>query len=242
MLVSIIIPALNEGRTILDVLHRCLALPLDKEILVVDNNSSDDTRLLVERLIADNGLAGKVVLLTEQVRGKGRAYRKGIEAARGDVIVFQDADSEYDPDSIPGMVELLRDNSVVFGRRMGSLYQIEISAFIANKVLLTLVNRRFNVRLSDIFTGQRAFRRDALCDLDIQSNGFDVETEITMKTLTMGYKWIEMDVTYSPRDRKAGKKIGMLSFMSILVRYFLLGRRVVQSSAVRGNELKRQNT
>jgi glycosyltransferase involved in cell wall biosynthesis len=242
MRVSIIIPALNEGKTILDVLHRCLALPLDKEILVVDNNSSDDTRLLVERLIADNALAGKVFLLTEQVKGKGRAYRKGIESARGELIVFQDADSEYAPESIPEMVELLRDNSVVFGRRVGSLYQIAVSAFIANKALLTLVNRRFNVSLADIFTGQRAFRRDALRDLDIQSNGFDVETEITMKTLAMGYKWVEMDVPYSPRDREAGKKIGVRSFISILVRYFLLGRGALQSSAVRGNGFKSQNT
>ena len=226
MLASIIIPALDEAHTIVDVLDRCLRLPFEKEIIVVDNNSRDDTCQMVRDFILDNACESTISLIRQSKRGKGAALQKGVESAHGDAIVFQDADCEYDPANIAALVGQLGSYDVVFGSRLGRLYAISPSAFIANKILLTLVNRRFSVSLSDIFTGQRAFRRDVLDRIGISSTGFDVETELTIKTLSMGYRWTEVDVSYSPRDRKAGKKIGAFSFLAILCRYLLLAMKM----------------
>jgi len=244
MLVSIIIPALNEADTILDVISGCLMLSLRKEIIVVDNNSTDGTYRLVENFVAE-GKAGNVVhLLRESARGKGAARRKGLKRAKGDAIVFQDADCEYNPASITALVENLNEYDAVFGCRVGRPYDISTAAFIANKLIIFLLNRRFHALLSDVLTGQRAFRRSALNHIGPASTGFDVETELTIKTLTMGYKWRQIDVPYSPRDRKNGKKIGLLSFISILYRCLVLSRRkthLIPTHGSRQNDFKHQN-
>jgi glycosyltransferase involved in cell wall biosynthesis len=222
VLVSIIIPTFNEGRTIFDVLSKCLALKLEKEIIVVDNNSTDGTRSLVREFIADKQFNGTVHLLHEPVKGKGAALKRGFGHSQGEFIVFQDADCEYEPSSIPALVDQLRVYDVVFGCREGRLYGISAAAFIANKTLMAMINRRFGVLLGDIFTGQRGFRRGVLNHMGIVSTGFDVETELTIKTLRRGYRWCEINVPYSPRNRASGKTIGIRAFIQILYRYFSL--------------------
>jgi glycosyltransferase involved in cell wall biosynthesis len=244
MLVSIIIPALNESKTILDVLSKCMALDLEKEIIVVDNNSTDGTYHLVREFIRDKRFSGTVHLLREPMKGKGAALKKGFEQSKGEIIVFQDADFEYEPASITTLVDQLRSHEVVFGCRVGRLYRVSTAAFIVNKLLVAMFNRDFRVTPEDILTGQRGFRRSVLDRIGIASRGFDVETELTIKTLSMGYRWTEVNVPYSPRDRKSGKKIGFFAFLLILSRYLVLSMKTMPLAPSHGthrNECKQQN-
>lgn len=215
-LVSIIIPAYNEEDTILKVLSQCVSLLLHKEILVVDNGSTDDTALIIDHAITYNPAFRNVRLLSEPLKGKGNALRKGVANASGSFVVFHDADCEYDPKQIPLIVEALRSSPIVNGCRVGRLYDIGIGPFLANKIFLALITRYFKADLSDILTGQRGFSRNLLNSLELSSSGFEIETEMTLKALMKGLVIRELSVPYEPRDKRSGKKIGARDFIIIL--------------------------
>lgn len=232
MLASIIIPVYNESDYIIGTLKRCLDLDMDKELIVVDNDSTDDSFSLVRRFIEEQGPGCPVTLLTAGKKGKGNAVRAGLKSARGSVVIFQDADSEYDPAFIPKMVEALRECDAVHGVRVCRPYEIGVGPFLANKLLLRLVNRKDGKRLLDIFTGQRGYRREVLESIDITSEGFELETELAVRVLDRGYRIKEIDVRYRPRSRKQGKKIGILDLVSICSKYFLLSREIGKERGV----------
>lgn len=225
-LTSIIIPMFNESSWIIRTLTLCCDLQIKKEIIVVDNNSFDGSYSLVKDFIGRRKLHKEVILLSEEKKGKANAVRKGLSVAKGDYIIFHDADLEYDPRFIPQLVYELRDCDVVIGCRNCRPYSISIPAFIANKVLLKMIQRKYSVNISDIFAAQRGFQRSTIFRLPITSERFEMEAELTIRALEEGLKFKEIDVSYSPRSRNEGKKIGLRDFFLILMKYYSVGRQI----------------
>jgi glycosyltransferase involved in cell wall biosynthesis len=214
-LTSIIIPVFNEAPYIVRTIKQCLSLPLNKEIIVVDNNSSDGSYELAQSYLDHRGPDG-VSLYREPRRGKANAITLGIQMSRGRFIVFHDADQEYDHSYIPPMVALLAKHDAVHGCRICNPYAISLGPYMANKYLLWLIRKKYKKNVNDIFTGQRAYRRSFLRGMTFLSRGFELETELTIRTLAGDYSFAEIQVTYSPRTKSEGKKIGFKDFVTIL--------------------------
>jgi len=213
-LVSIIIPCLNERNTILKVIDNVQQLPCNKEIIVVDNGSYDGTYQIIQNLAFNN-----LKILREPRKGKGYALRKGIEHATGEYIIFQDADLEYDSSTIVDIIRLLNDYEAVITKRICYPYSIKILPFIANKIVIYLVKKLFHKSVSDIFTGQRGYRREVIERFNIESKGFEIETELTVKMLLHNIMFTECNVIYTPRSEK---RIGFFDFVVILNKLFTL--------------------
>lgn len=217
-LTSIIIPVFNEAPYIVRTIEQCLSLPLNKEIIIVDNNSNDGGYELVRSYLDDRNPSG-ISLYREPKRGKANAITLGLEKSSGDFIVFHDADQEYDHNYIPVMVELLGKHDAVHGCRICKPYAISLGPYMANKYLLWLIRKKYKKNVNDIFTGQRAYRRSFLSGITLLSRGFELETELTIRTLAGDYSFTEIEVTYRPRTKSEGKKIGFKDFVTILNLY-----------------------
>lgn len=209
---SVVIPAYNEEKTIESVLKALLAAPLPKlEIIVVDDGSSDDTRKIlkiIEKKYIDT------LIFREVNGGKGAALRDGIAKATGDFVVIQDADLEYDPQDLPAVLEPLLDGKadVVYGSRfMGSAAHrvVYFWHYLANKYLTTLSNIFNNLNLSDMETGYKMFRRELIQDIEITENSFGIEPEITAKIAHRKARIYEVGISYHGRTYEEGKKIGL---------------------------------
>ncbi len=210
MKLSIIIPVYNERNTILQVIERVAALPLDKEIIVVDDGSTDGTRDLLAGLDVSR-LTSHVsrfkAILQDRNCGKGAAVRRGIREAAGDYIVFQDADLELDPGNIPALLSKAEEgHPAVYGSRFLKPVKIAWVSLMANRLLTALTNVLFGGRITDMETCYKLCARQALLSLDLRADRFDIEPEITCKLLRRGYAIVELPVFYVPR--KEGKKIG----------------------------------
>jgi glycosyltransferase involved in cell wall biosynthesis len=209
---TLLVPAYNEQDTIEDVLRRAGALDLDAELLVVDDGSTDGTVSAVERVQAD--LGDRVRLLRhERNRGKGAAVRTGIQASRGEFLVIQDADLEYDPRDIPKLVGPLLEGvaDVVYGTRLrgGEPQRAHLFwHYAGNRFLSLLTNVLFNTTISDMEVGYKAFRGDMIRGIELSSNGFGFEPEITAKLLRQGsVRLYEIPISYYGRTYAEGKKI-----------------------------------
>jgi len=221
--ISIVIPVYNERNTILEVIERVRALPLCKEIIVVDDCSTDGTRGWLETL---RGQADVRVILKDRNEGKGAALRTGFAAASGDVLIVQDADLEYDPRDIPVVVRPVLDGKadVAYGSRYLKGRGTDGSRVhrFGNWLLTALSNRLNGVRLTDMETCYKAFRRDVLREIELKQNRFGFEPEITAKLARRRYRIQEVPIRYQPRSYAAGKKIGVKDLVSTLyciVRY-----------------------
>jgi len=209
MILSVIIPLYNEKATIEEIVRRVKAAePQDKEIIIVDDGSTDGTRDVLKNLAAD-----KVkVILHEKNAGKGGAIRTGLEAARGDIVMLQDADLEYDPKEIAALIKPIQDGmaDVVYGSRfMGGRPQ-RVHMFwhqIGNRFLTFLANITYNYTLTDLETCYKAFRRDFIKDFKIRSNGFTIEPELTAKIWKKHARLYEVPISYYGRSYDEGKKI-----------------------------------
>ena len=212
-LISLLVPAYDEAATIGDVLRRAAAVELDTEIVVVDDGSADGTAAVVERIAGELG-DGRVRLIRhEGNRGKGAAVRTAIAAARGEFLVIQDADLEYDPRDVPKLVRPLLEGvaDAVYGSRLrgGEPQRAHLFwHYVGNRFLSLLTNVLFNTTISDMEVGYKAFRADLIRSLELTSEGFGIEPEITAKLLRLGgVRLYEIPISYYGRTYSEGKKI-----------------------------------
>ena len=223
MKLSIVIPAYNEAGTIRDVLRRVLDTPYDKQIIVVDDGSTDGTR----EILAEIANPAIEVIVHTRNQGKGAALKTGFAAARGDVVIVQDADLEYDPRDYAALLEpLLSGNAdVVYGSRFlsGPRRVLFFWHMLANKTLTLVSNMLTNLNLTDMETGYKAFRIDVVRHLWLESNGFGVEPEITAKVARLGYRVYEVPVSYNGRTYEEGKKVQWTDAVSALVAIIRFG-------------------
>jgi glycosyltransferase involved in cell wall biosynthesis len=204
MRVSFIVPAYNEAATIGDVLERVGRLELEKQVIVVDDGSTDDTAGIAE--------AAGATVLRQSNRGKGAAIRAAIPHVDGDIAVIQDADGEYDPAEVPMLIEPILSGhaDVVFGSRLSGGRPQRVYLFwhlVGNRFLSLLTNVLYNTTLSDMETGYKAFRTDVIRTLDLRENRFGIEPEITAKVCTRGLRIYELPISYYGRSYEEGKKI-----------------------------------
>jgi glycosyltransferase involved in cell wall biosynthesis len=209
MRVSFLIPVYNEEATIVEVLRRLDQLDLDKQIVVVDDGSTDGTAAELERW---RDAHPETIIVTQPHRGKGAALRAATARIDGDIAVIQDADLEYDPADVPALIEpIVRGAAdVVFGTRLRGGRPQRAHLFwhlVGNRALSLFANVLFNTTLSDIETGYKAFRVEALRSLDLRRNDFGVEAEITAKAARQRLRIFELPVSYYGRTYEEGKKI-----------------------------------
>jgi glycosyltransferase involved in cell wall biosynthesis len=226
-LLSVIVPCYNERATVAELLRRVREVPIDKEILVIDDQSTDGSRDIVARLAAEWPEIRQILQPVNQ--GKGAAIRRGIDEARGDIVLIQDADLEYDPDDYPKLVQPIVDGhaDAVFGSRFEG-YPRRVMLFwhrMGNTFLTFLSNATTNLDLTDMETCYKVFRRDVIQSIKLNSNRFGIEPEITAKLAKRGYRIFEVPIAYYGRDYWEGKKInwkdGFVALWTIL-RYGLL--------------------
>jgi glycosyltransferase involved in cell wall biosynthesis len=205
MRVSFLIPAYNEAATIVEVLDRVDALPFDKQVIVVDDGSTDGTADLVA---ARDG----VLLLRQPNRGKGSALRSAIGHIDGDIAVIQDADMEYDPAEVPKLIEPIERGAadVVYGSRLKGGEPQRAYMFwhlLGNRFLSLLTGILYNTTLSDMETGYKAFRSEVLRSLDLRQDDFGIEPEITAKVCLRKLRVYELPISYYGRTYAEGKNI-----------------------------------
>jgi glycosyltransferase involved in cell wall biosynthesis len=206
--VSFIVPAYNEASTIADVLERVQALDFDKQVVVVDDGSTDDTPRVLEEWAGRDGIR----VVRQENRGKGAAIRAAIPLLDGDITVIQDADMEYDPADVPELIEPIRRGSadVVFGSRLSGGRPQRAYLFwhlVGNRFLSLLTNVLYNTTLSDMETGYKAFRTEVLRSLDLREDDFAIEPEITAKVCKRDLRVYELPIAYYGRTYAEGKKI-----------------------------------
>jgi glycosyltransferase involved in cell wall biosynthesis len=209
MRVSFLVPAYNEAATIGALLEAVWALDLEKQIVVVDDGSTDGTGD-----IADRWSLGRdgVMVLRQQNRGKGAAVRAAIPHADGDISVIQDADLEYDPADVPALIAPIERGvaDVVYGSRLSGGRPQRAYLFwhlVGNRFLSLLTNVLYNTTLSDMETGYKAFRTEVLRSLDLHQNDFAIEPEITAKICKRNLRVYELPISYYGRTYAEGKKI-----------------------------------
>ena len=206
-LLSVVMPVYNERATVEEIVARVLAVPLRIELVAVDDASSDGTRDVLQRLAREHGFK---LLLQEKNRGKGAAVRRGIAEAQGDVIVVQDADLEYSPEEYPELIDLIVRGKAdaVFGSRFIGRHRCFLfTHYLANLFLNLVTNVLYNTTMTDMETCFKAVRADLLKALELKSDRFGIEPEITAKLFKRGARVYEVPITYEGRDYSEGKKI-----------------------------------
>ncbi len=229
-LVSVVVPCFNERATIVHAVKRVLDAPFPKEVVVVDDGSTDGSRDVLRAEVEK--LSGVRVFYQPENRGKGAALRRGFAEAKGDIVIVQDADLEYDPFEIPSIVRPIVDGDadVVFGSRfLGGPHRVLYYWHsVANHALTTLSNMVTDLNLTDMETCYKAFRADVLRALDLKEARFGFEPEVTIKVSRLPQIRIyEVPISYSGRTYAQGKKIGLkdaFRAMYCLARYGILTR------------------
>jgi glycosyltransferase involved in cell wall biosynthesis len=221
---SVLMPVYNEARTIEEILRQVIAVPIEKEILVVDDGSSDRTG---EILRAWDGRDGVRVIRHSENLGKGRALATAFGEARGEILIIQDADLEYDPGDYSALLRPIEAGraDIVYGSRFRGASENRVQNFwhtVGNRVLTLISNVFTDLNLTDMATCYKVFHRRVLPALDLESKRFGVDAEITVKVSRRGFRIFEVPVSYFARSRAEGKKIRLrdgFSALGALVRY-----------------------
>ncbi len=208
MKLSVIIPVFNEAKTINEIIRRVEATGLVDEIIAVDDGSTDGSRDLLTHI---DGSGIVKVVYHERNQGKGRAVRTGIENARGDLILIQDADLEYDPREYPILLKPIEEGiaDVVYGSRFlgAGRRPVLFWNMVANRLLTLVTNILYNNILTDMETCYKLFKRRVVENMSLHARGFDFEPEFTAKVLKSKVRVFEVPITFNPRDYAEGKKI-----------------------------------
>ena len=227
---SVLIPVYNEEKTIKKCVERVLVakiLNMNLEVIISDNNSTDNTKEILKS-IKDPRIK---LLFKENNEGKGANIKNALNHATGDVVLFQDADLEYSPENFKNLLRPFFENEaeVVFGTRLSRAKTTRITGFpnyIANKIITFLANFLYNKIFSDISTGYKVFKKDIIKNLNITSNGFEIEPEITAKISKMkNLKIFEVPISIYSRNYDEGKKVRWWHFFTYL--YHLLKWRII---------------
>jgi dolichol-phosphate mannosyltransferase len=223
---SVVVPVYNEAGSIEAIIRQVRGVPLEVELIVVDDGSTDGTR---EKLNAIPGIDR--LILHERNRGKGAAVRTGIAAATGDVVVIQDADLEYDPFDFLPMLERIEKGgaAVVYGSRiLGRNPMSHLRFYLGGRCLTWIANRLYGLHLTDEPTCYKMFRREILQGLDLRCEGFEFCPEVTAKVARLGHRIVEVPIRYRPRTLSEGKKIrardGLIAIWTLVRWRFWRGR------------------
>jgi glycosyltransferase involved in cell wall biosynthesis len=225
---SIVIAVYNEQETIGEILKRVQAVDMDKEIIIVDDCSTDKTRVFLQEIVETNSRCNPAFVLfpqtgdrlrTDNIKiffheknlGKGAALRRGFQEANGKIIIVQDADLEYDPQDYYKLAELIRNGlaDVVYGSRFtGGTHRVLLFWHSVGNKFLTLVSNMFtNLNLTDVWTCYKAFKREVLQEIVLKENRFGFEPEVTAKVAKAGWRVYEVPISYYGRTYAQGKKI-----------------------------------
>jgi glycosyltransferase involved in cell wall biosynthesis len=210
MKISVIIPVYNEKSTISEIIARVRAVDLEKEIIVIDDGSTDGTPQQLAKI--GSQFEDVKVLSHQENRGKGAALRTGFAAASGEILIVQDADLEYDPREYEALLVPILDGraEVVYGSRFlsGPHRVLFFWHYVGNKFLTLLCDALSNLNLTDMETCYKVFKKEVLDDIQLKSNRFGFEPEFTMKIAKKGFRVYEVPISYSGRTYEEGKKIG----------------------------------
>jgi len=220
---SVVMPVYNEKPTLAEVLARVRAVPIDKEIIIIDDGSTDGTRDLLAIMEKDPGTR---VLYHPRNRGKGAAVRTGLSACTGDIIIIQDADLEYFPEEYPELIAPIRKGvaDVVYGSRFkGKTNRVLFfHHYLANRLLTLFSNLFTNLNLSDIQTCYKVFRREAVQAIPLGQDGFGFDPEVTAKVARRRCRVFEVPISYDGRTYEQGKKVrakDIFNALYCIVRY-----------------------
>lgn len=209
MKLSVIVPVFNEEKTIGEIIRRIDDVAIDKEVIVVDDGSSDKTAEIIRGY---NSRKDVKTLFHDKNRGKGAAIRTGLKHAEGDVIIIQDADLEYDPSEYQKLIQpiLSSEAEVVYGSRNIVRESVGKSSnlFYIGGILLTkIANLLYGSNLTDVTTCYKVFKKDVIDSIKLECDGFEFCDEVTAKILKKGINIKEVPITYHPRSKEEGKKI-----------------------------------
>ena len=203
---SIIVPVYNEEKTVVDVIEHLKKLPFNKEIIIIDDGSTDGTREILSNI---KDLAVKIVF-HETNKGKGSAIATGLKNAEGEIIAIQDADLEYDPNQLVELIKPIQDNKadVVYGSRfLKENPNIYKRYLLGNKFITWLINIFYEAHFTDSYTCYKIFRKEIIEKFNLESKRFEVEAEISIKVAKEKINFLEVPINYSPRSLEQGKKI-----------------------------------
>jgi glycosyltransferase involved in cell wall biosynthesis len=206
-LLSVVMPVYNERSTIEEIVRRVLAVPMRIQLIVVDDVSTDGTLEILERLQKELGFT---LLKQPKNSGKGSALRRGFTAVGGDLMIVQDADLEYHPEEYPLLTNLITSGraDVVYGSRfLGTHRVFLLTHYLGNRLLTFITNVLYNTMLTDMETCYKVMRIDVLRSMELKSNGFGIEPELTAKVFKRRYKVYEVPISYDGRGYEEGKKI-----------------------------------
>ena len=204
-LLSVILPVYNEAKTIRQILEKINSVNIDKEVIVVDDGSSDGTDRILNEIQVDN----LTIIHHTSNRGKGAAFLTGISHATGEYVIIQDADLEYNPADYLKLIAAIKDGSadIVFGARFTKGYHGLLMPRLGNRFLAILMNALFHTQLNDCFTCYKLTRREVFNAMRLKSTKFDMDIEVAAKALKNKLKIMEVPISYQPRNYSEGKKI-----------------------------------
>ena len=206
MKLSVIIPAYNEAKNLKTILNRVQKVNIEKEIIFVDDGSSDNSREILKGITGTN----VKVVYHDKNMGKGVAVRTGLLYATGDIVIIQDADLEYDPEDYPKLIQPIREGktAVVYGSRRLSSSPVSYNRYLWGSQLLTFfANLLYGIHITDLYTCYKVFKLEVLKGIDLRCKGFEFCPELTAKFSRKGLSILEVPISYKPRLFSQGKKI-----------------------------------